>query len=61
MATGQAWLLAGVAIVMLVTLLEAKPAWGGMMLFTVVLVMVAHGIRSGSIARPSDMGGGLNR
>ena len=54
MNTARAWLLAGVAIVLLVTLLEAKPAWGGMMLLVVVLVMVANGIREGSISRPSN-------
>lgn len=53
MTTGQAWLLAAVAIVLLVTLLEAKPVWGGMMLAVVVTLMVARGIRDGSISRPS--------
>lgn len=51
---GKDWFIAVVTIVLLVTLLELKPAWGGMLLLTVVTIMLARGIRSGAIEPPSS-------
>lgn len=53
MGTGTEWLLAIVAIVLLVGLLELKPAWGGLMLVTVTTIMLARGLRGGQISPPS--------
>jgi hypothetical protein len=53
MSHGAEWTLAAVAIVLLVGLLELKPSWGALMLFSVVLIMLAHGVRKGTVERPS--------
>jgi surface polysaccharide O-acyltransferase-like enzyme len=53
MTRGQEWFLAIVAIVLLIALLEVKPAWGGMMLATVVFIMLARGMRGGDIIAPN--------
>jgi hypothetical protein len=50
MSHGMEWFLALVAIVLLVGLLELKPAWGGLMLIAAVMALLARGIRGGSIA-----------
>lgn len=50
MTHAQEWFLAIVAIVLLVGLMEAKPAWGGLLVIATVIALLARGISGGDIA-----------
>lgn len=47
----QTLLYAGLAIVVLLVLYEAQPAWGGLLVVAVIFILVARGLRSGNLGR----------